>query len=260
MNHSQSNRAFAITLSCISIFAGFILTFTYPKFLHTTPITGARVVPQAIVKMRIAQSARKAAPTPIAQQEKADLDGASTIWAGASTSDDAVALNLSTDLKAFVRDVTTGKEDVVSGVYVEGALKLPIMQQPEGQSAYVSDKDGMVTQFSNASRNGVTGLLAHNYLSGAQFYNLVLGQEVWIVYGDGDLRRYQIVEYESYQKLTPSSLQSQFIELDTGEELSTNQVFSRFYKGDHKVTFQTCLANEGISNWGLSFWVAEPVQ
>jgi hypothetical protein len=35
------------------------------------------------------------------------------------------------------------------------------------------------------SKYGVTGLLAHNYLSGRHFFGLEIGDIVQLVYGDG---------------------------------------------------------------------------
>lgn len=166
---------------------------------------------------------------------------------------------MSAELRSFIGQVADGTPDVVRGVYVEGVLALPVIEQPEGQSGFVSREMGVITQFRSAAQRGVTGLLAHNYLSGMEFYNLEVGQEVVIVYGDGSLRRYRIISERAFQKLVPSSSKSDYIDLETGEQLTTSQVFNKYYSGDHHVTFQTCLQNRGLSNWGLTFWVAVPI-
>jgi hypothetical protein len=138
-------------------------------------------------------------------------------------------------------------------------MTLPVVQQPDKNPAYVSEEDGTVTQFESAARYGITGLLAHNYLSGELFYNINIGQEVVIVMGDGETRHYRVSGIFSFKKLSPDNLRSILVDLQDGKTLTTAQVFGRFYRGDHKVTFQTCLEGEGKLNWGLTFFVADPV-
>jgi hypothetical protein len=145
------------------------------------------------------------------------------------------------------------------GIYAFGSFALPIVQQPEDNSLYVSNHNGILTQFQSALRYGITGLLAHNYLSGREFYNLGLGQEIQVIYGDGRVQSYRISEIQRYQKMIPSSPQSRYIELDTGKEMTTKEVFRKFYRGSNQVTFQTCLEGDGLLNWGLYFVVAQPI-
>ena len=168
-------------------------------------------------------------------------------------------VELSPEFQGFISKVINGRPDQVRGVYVDGVLSLEVVQQPENDAAYVSTEMNTATLFRSASRNGVTGLLAHNYLSGLLFYNLQLGQELRIVYGNGSFHRYTISEISGFQKLSPNSLQSELVDLANGEVVSTSQVFNRFYTGSPKVTLQTCLERNGISNWGLTFVVATPI-
>jgi hypothetical protein len=167
--------------------------------------------------------------------------------------------NLSPAFKRFIEEVADGHAGSVRGVYVAGVLALPVVQQPAGDIAFVSNLLGTATQFQSAAQYGVTGLLAHNYLSGALFYGLSIGQEVRIVFGDGSYRRYQVQKIDRFKKLTPSSLQSDLIDLSTGATRTTNQVFDQYYRGQHRLTFQTCLESKGISNWGLTFIIATPL-
>ncbi len=227
---------------------------------RAAPATGAEFVPASLVKMRIAERVKERFRQPVS--------AASTFRAGIQPlfrpaehkfTERAKVVALPDEFLGFVETVRDGEDGMVRGVYVEGVLALPVIQQPEKEPTYVSTKWDVVTQFSSAARNGVTGLLAHNYLSGADFYQLTTGQEIWVVYGDGSYRRYKIEDISQYQKLTPSSLQSELIELSTGKRLTTSQVFNRHYNGDHKLTLQTCLENEGLSNWGLTFWTATPL-
>lgn len=123
----------------------------------------------------------------------------------------------------------------------------------------MSNRYGLVTQFKSAAKYGVTGLLAHNYLAGKEFYKLQIGQEVDIIYGNHVLRRYQITEIDQLQKLSPDRQISDYIELSTGRQLSTSDVFKRYYRGEHHLTFQTCLEKDGVFNWGLLFVRAIPL-
>jgi hypothetical protein len=163
-------------------------------------------------------------------------------------------------LNNFIDNLVNGQANSARGVYVPGFMAFPIVQQPRGNTGFVSEQAGTVTQFQLAARYGVIGLLAHNYLSGNEFYRLVEGLKVLVVNGDGSLSNYRITEVVEYQKLTPGSNWSHYINLETGERLTTYQVFSEYYQGEHHITFQTCLEREGLETWGLRFVVAEPVE
>jgi hypothetical protein len=117
-----------------------------------------------------------------------------------------------------------------------------------------------VTQFQNAARNGVTGILAHNYLSGELFFQLELGQQVQLIYGNGKVARYTVSDIQRFQKLQPSNPKSQYIDLSTGKEMSTDQVFNRVYSGKNHVTFQTCIKKGDDWSWGLIFVIATPIE
>lgn len=163
------------------------------------------------------------------------------------------------DFVNFVSNVVDGQSDIPQGVYVQDVLQLPIVQQPPENPVYVSNKPGVVTQYRSAAKNGITGLLAHNYLSGELFDQLTVGQEVRIVYGNRLVRRYQVASVQRFQKLNPSDLQSEYLDLSDGMKMTTTQVFQEFYQGSEHVTFQTCLKEGEMWNWGLVFVVATPV-
>jgi len=143
-------------------------------------------------------------------------------------------------------------------VSVSGLFSLPIMQQPENNPIYVANKSNILTQFQRATQNGVTGLLAHNFLSGREFSRLKIGQEISVTYTDHIVRNYRVSSIYHYQKLDPSDLFSDLIDLHSGRELSSSEVFNRFYRGRHHVTLQTCLEEDGRLDWGLLFVVALP--
>jgi len=162
-------------------------------------------------------------------------------------------------LDSFVSSVQDGQVNVVKGVYVNSVLALQVVQQPEGNAAFVSSQSNVATEFSLARIYGVTGLLAHNSLGGKDFFKLNVGQTVQIVMGDGTLRAYRIESIASYQALEPNSTTSDFLDLTSGQVLDAADIFSLYYMGGDHVTFQTCIARDGIGSWGRLFVIAVPV-
>ncbi len=162
------------------------------------------------------------------------------------------------DFLSFVMSVQNGQAGVLRGVYVPGVLALPVIQQPRGWPAYVSDVDNVITQFSMAAEVGNVGLLAHNTLAGRDFVNLSPGQEVRLVYGDGSVEYFIVTEILRYQALQPYSPTSEFRDLDTLETITAEELFRRVYRGERHVTFQTCIEENGNSSWGRFFVIAQP--
>lgn len=158
------------------------------------------------------------------------------------------------------QSVENGDVNTLFGVYVPNVLALPVIQQPSGNAGYVSNKDDQATQFAMASQFGSVGLLAHNYLSGRFFAELAVGQEVRLVYENGKVEYFVITEILRYQALEPNSQLSSFRNLDYSEILSAEQMFKRVYAGERHLTFQTCIAANGIVSWGRLFVVAKPRQ
>jgi hypothetical protein len=144
-------------------------------------------------------------------------------------------------------------------VQVDGGFSLPIVQQPAGDSMYVSSRVNLLTQFSRPAQNGVTALLAHNYRSGIQFYDLRPGQKITITYGGLITREYRVVSIDKFQKLVSSDTLSDLIDLQTNTRVTSTEVYKRFYSGEPHLTFQTCLEKDGKLDWGLYFVVADPL-
>jgi hypothetical protein len=165
----------------------------------------------------------------------------------------------STGLHELIGQVVNGQSRELRGVYVEDVLALTVVQQPREDFSYVDDLPGTVTQFQSAAGWGVTGLLAHNFLSGELFFNLEVDQEVDLIYGDGIVSRYLITEIQSFQKLAGDLSNSYYINLVSGEKLSTPQLFKRMYTGGDKVTFQTCIKKGSDSSWGRIFIIGVPL-
>src|SRR5215211_3606581 len=158
----------------------------------------------------------------------------------------------------FSKTVQNSDANILRGVYVPDVLALPITQQPAGNAGYVSSKEGEVTQFGMAAQFGNIGLLAHNHLSGKLFPQLVLGQEVRLVYGNGKVEYFVITQILQYQALQPTSQYSAFRDLSNDEHLTAEQVFRKVYTGDRHVIFQTCIAGPTSVSWGRLFVIAVP--
>jgi len=161
--------------------------------------------------------------------------------------------------ETFAASVADGQAGVVRGVYAAGAFALRVEQQPAGDANYISSNSEMATQFQTASLFGVTGLLAHNYLAGAKFFDLTEGQEIRVVYGDGAAKHYTVSRLYRFQALDPYNPSSDFVDLETGATLSALDVFSLVYMGEGHVTFQTCIEQNGNPSWGRLFVIATPL-
>ena len=162
------------------------------------------------------------------------------------------------DYESFVKSVQNGQAGVLRGVYVDGVLALPIVQQPVGNPGFVSQNADEITQFNMAAEVGNVGLLAHNFLSGTNFTNLAPGQEVLLIYGDGKVEYFVVDQIYQYQALQPYSPNSEFRDLETNITITAEELFRKVYRGDRHVTFQTCIAANENSSWGRLFIIAQP--
>ena len=105
---------------------------------------------------------------------------------------------------------------------------------------------------------GSTGLLAHNDLAGTEFSSIQDGQVIYLIFGDGSLRRYSVSQLFRFQAKQPNSAQSDFINLETGARLTSQSLFSRMYDRPGALVLQTCIEADGIGTWGRLFVVALP--
>ncbi len=160
----------------------------------------------------------------------------------------------------FSRSVQNGDANVPRGVYVPDVLALPVVQQPVDRPYFVSNRTGEATQFGMASQYGNIGLLAHNTLSGRDFSRLSIGQQVRLVYGDGRVEDFVVVNILRFRASNPESVSSSFRNLDRNETLSAGEMFQRAYVGERRLVFQTCIAANGNASWGRLFIVALPKQ
>jgi hypothetical protein len=161
-------------------------------------------------------------------------------------------------LSSFIESVKDGDAKSLRGVYVQGVMAYPIVQQPLGQPAFVSHDSKVITQFSMAAEVGNVGLLAHNYLAGVNFTKLASGQQVDLVYGDGRVETFIVSQIVQYQALDPKNPASEFRNLDGGMIIKAEELFRQVYRGDRHVTFQTCIEANGNFSWGRLFIMAVP--
>jgi hypothetical protein len=145
-----------------------------------------------------------------------------------------------------------------TGVYVKGEFTLSVIQQPDGDAGYVAPVQDTLTQFSQASRSGSLGLLAHNYLAGQKFFNLEPGDRVYVFHQDRGIEVFVVTEVLEYQAMDPSNPYSDFRDLTTGAMLTAGDLFNKVYTGERHVTFQTCIERDGEWSWGRLFVIAEP--
>ena len=167
------------------------------------------------------------------------------------------AASNTSDLASFVQTLKKGDASQLVGVFVKNVMAVSVVQQ--SSASYVSTKSGTVTQFGMASQYGSVGLLAHNYLAGASFSKLSAGTEIYLVFGDGSTKLYQVNNIKKYQALSPNDPYSSFVNLDSSENtLSSTDVFNETY-GSGGLVLQTCISKNGVSSWGRLFIMASPV-
>jgi hypothetical protein len=148
----------------------------------------------------------------------------------------------------------------VTAVFAPEIFDLLVEQQPPNHSMYVTEKEGYATQFARPARYNVIGLLAHNTHSGILFYGLDIGHEIYTIMGDGQVLKYQVVIISDFQKLQPGNSRSDYVDLESGLRMSTDEVFARFYKNGPHLTLQTCLEREQNQSWGVRFIIAMPLE
>jgi hypothetical protein len=161
-------------------------------------------------------------------------------------------------LEEFSTTLKKSDSSQLVGVYVYDILALKVVQQASTYS--VSSKVGTATQFTLAGKYGSIGLLAHNYLSGSSFLNLVSDSEIILIFGDGSTKKYKVETIMKYQALNPNDNFSNFINLDKpNATITSDNVVNETY-GAGDLVLQTCIARNGILNWGRLFIIASLVE
>lgn len=163
-------------------------------------------------------------------------------------------------LESFAASVANGRSQQVVGIYSPNVMAFSVVQQPSGNAAFVSTRANVLTQFGMASQYGSTGLLAHNSLAGAYFYNFKTGDVISVVYGDGSISLFRISQIQQYQALDPYSPYSNFVDLNNpGTQLTSTDLFYRTYGLGKVLVLQTCLSRDGNDSWGRTFVIASPL-
>ena len=150
-----------------------------------------------------------------------------------------------------------GSGQLVS-VFMPGLFLLPVAQQPPDLPQFVSPDDDTLTEFGATSSSGSIGLIAHNYLAGAEFFDLRVADEFFLIYGDGRVEPFVVSAIERYQALQPDSPYSEFIDLRSGGRLSASELHDMIYETPGRVVFQTCIARGNEGEWGRLFVIAKP--
>ena len=161
-------------------------------------------------------------------------------------------------LWSFVESIANGELEL-RGLYIPSVLALEVIQQPKSQSAFVSSEPDKATQFRLASAYGTIGLLAHNYAGGADFDEVVIGDQIDLVYGDGRIHHYRVSSILRFQAIDPTNTRTSFVDLATQLKATAEDLFMKVYSGKPHLTLQTCISNGSISSWGRLFIIAEPV-
>jgi hypothetical protein len=114
--------------------------------------------------------------------------------------------------------------------------------------------------FSTASNYGSIGLIAHNHLAGREFFEVEMNDEIYLIYGNGDVQRYVVSEIREYQALSPTSPYSSFINLAyTDRTISYRDLFFDTYGIGNRLVLQTCISRNNYDSWGRLFIIATPV-
>lgn len=148
--------------------------------------------------------------------------------------------------------------DPVIGVVAQGLFAYPVLQQPGDQPVSVTNDPQSLTQFGMAADFGSIGLLAHNFLAGAKFFDLTPGQRIYLIFGANRVETFEVTRILKFQALSPHSPYSDFRELGNTSTITAAELFKLAYGGNYHLTFQTCIEWNGEKSWGRLFVIAEP--
>jgi hypothetical protein len=158
-------------------------------------------------------------------------------------------------LANFAGGLRQGIARQVVGVYSQDVMAFPVWQQPYHEFSFVYNQPDVVTEYRPArDATGNIGLMAHNNMAGKQFYKLDVGSVVSVVFGDGSVSHFQVVEVQRYQIINDYEV----LDLQTGQVTGTGNVFYLVYGGDYRLVLQTCITQDGNPEWGRMFWIAKP--
>lgn len=154
-------------------------------------------------------------------------------------------------LASFIESVKNGNGNQTTGIYIEGKLSFPVVQQPGGRPEYVT-RGPILTQFNIASF-GVeddTGLLAHAFPAGGQFYKVEKADEIILVKGDGSIEKYIVTTIRRFLASDPYNFHSEFIEINR-----KNETIGRWHSASE--LFRLIYSDEDSVNDGLAIQICE---
>lgn len=165
------------------------------------------------------------------------------------------------DLTAIIDSDEDEQDSALRELEIEDLITFQIVQQPAGNSNFVTPLPNYVTAYQKATRYGTIGLLAHNYMAGRYFSQILLGQEIKLVYKDHQTAKFFVTEIQQYQALSPDSPSSDFIDLDTGRYFTASKLFKKIYASEAgRLVLQTCIYADHNPTWGRLFIIAEPIE
>jgi hypothetical protein len=147
-----------------------------------------------------------------------------------------------------------GSLEAVS-VSAPNMFELPVVQQTF--PSQVTDIEGEVTQFGAPKDFGVLAFLGHNYLSGTEFFEPIIGTPIFVELDNGQIAVYQVKVIEEWQAANPLSIRSDYIR--DSQRLTANDLFLRIYGGDWALVLQVSIAKDGNGAWGRRFVLAQPL-
>ena len=113
----------------------------------------------------------------------------------------------------------------VKTIKLGSKIEFDVVDQPTGRSTYVSEEPNTLTSFRMANMQGVYGFLAHNYLAGKNFSNLIIGQRISINDEEEKQHRYVIKRVDKFQALEPKNPHSNFIDLKKKSDTQRKRPF-----------------------------------
>jgi hypothetical protein len=121
---------------------------------------------------------------------------------------------------------------------------LTIYAQPKGCYGCVTGLPGQATWFRAPWRESRTlGLLAHNYLGGAHFAELAVGDRLTVRTDYGEALIYRVIAVLRYLAVQPGRFDTDVMD-DAGRRITQGQVYARVYDRPGQLTLQTSLGGE----------------
>ena len=90
-------------------------------------------------------------------------------------------------------------------IYIGGKKFFKVELQPRGVPTFVSEKKNHVTSFEMPKKFGNLGFIAHNYLAGKYFKDIGEGDQIFVLDGKSQTRRYLVKDIQRERALDPKN-------------------------------------------------------